>query len=98
MTVSGIVMACRPEHLGDTAAAVNDLPWAEVHYTDADGRLVVTIEAKNVDESMDRLKELQGIPRVVMAELAQFVVEDDDHECNQTKKTGNTIIETGRQS
>jgi nitrate reductase NapAB chaperone NapD len=78
MTVSGIVMACRPEHLGEMSGVVNALDWAEVHYTDQDGRLVVTIEASDIDESMNRLKELQGLPLAIMAELAEFVVEEAD--------------------
>ena len=78
MTISGIVVACRPEHLDEMTQVVNDLAWAEVHYTDPDGRLVVTIEADDVAASMDRLKELQSLPRVVMAELAEFVVEEGD--------------------
>jgi len=76
--VSGIVVACRPEHLAETTSAVNELPWAEVHYTDPDGRLVVTIEADDVEESMDRLQDLQRLPRVLMAELAEFALEDED--------------------
>jgi len=56
---------------------VNEFSWAEVHYTDPDGRLVVVIEGRDVEQSMDRLKELQKLPRVLMAELAEFVVEDD---------------------
>jgi nitrate reductase NapAB chaperone NapD len=78
MTVSGIVMACRPEHLDEMAGVVNGLDWAEVHYTDQGGRMVVTIEAEDIDESMNRLKELQGLPRAIMAELAEFVVEDEE--------------------
>ena len=78
MTVSGIVVACRPEHLAETTEAVDAFPWAEVHYTDPNGRLVVTIEAVGVEESMDRLKDLQDLPRVLMAELAEFAVEDED--------------------
>jgi nitrate reductase NapD len=78
MTVSGIVVACRPEHIAETTEVVNALPWAEVHYTDPEGRLVVTIEADDVEESMDRLKALQGLPRVLMAELAEFAVEEED--------------------
>ena len=78
MTISGIVVACRPEHLDATTRLLNELSWAEVHYANSDGRLVVTIEADDVDTSMDRLKELQKLPRVLMAELAEFVVEDED--------------------
>ena len=76
MTVSGIVMACRPEHLDEMSGVVNGLDWAEVHYTDGGGRLVVTIEAADIHESIERLKELQGLPFAIMAELAEFVVEE----------------------
>ena len=78
MTVSGIVIACRPEHIAETTEVVNGFPWAEVHHTDPGGRLVVIVEGEDVDESMDRLKELQRLPRVLMAELAEFVVEEGD--------------------
>ena len=77
MTVSGIVVACRPEHLAATTAAVNELPWAKVHYTDPKGRLVVIIEADDVDQSMGRLQELQRLPHVLVAELAEFTTEGD---------------------
>jgi nitrate reductase NapD len=78
MTVSGIVVACRPEHLAEMTEAVNAFPWAEVHYTDPNGRLVVTIEADDVEESMGRLQDLQALPRILMAELAEFAIEDED--------------------
>jgi nitrate reductase NapAB chaperone NapD len=78
MTVSGIVVACRPEDLARTSEAVNALAWAEVRYSDPAGRLVVIIEADDVAESMNRLKELKELPRVLMAELAEFAVEEDD--------------------
>jgi nitrate reductase NapD len=74
MTISGIVMACRPEDLEATAGAIDALAWADVHYTDPSGRLVVTIEAADVDESIERLEQLQSLPRVLMAELAQYCI------------------------
>ncbi|HEY5657391.1 MAG TPA: chaperone NapD [Myxococcota bacterium] len=75
MTISGIVVACRPEDLEATAGAVDALPWADVHYRDPRGRLVVTIEAADVDESVDRLGALQRLPRVLSAELAQYCID-----------------------
>jgi periplasmic nitrate reductase NapD len=75
MMFSGIVMACRPEDLAGTVDRVEALPWARVHYTERDGRLVVTIEADDADQSIARLKELQGMPRILTAELAQYCVE-----------------------
>ena len=78
MTISGVVVACRPEHLVEMRAALSGIPWAEVHYEDPAGRLVVVIEATDVDQSMDRLGELQRLPRVLMAELAEYCIEEDE--------------------
>jgi nitrate reductase NapAB chaperone NapD len=43
-----------------------------VHFSDPKGRLVVTLEASDIDESMERMKTLQALPRVLSAALAEF--------------------------
>lgn len=75
MMLSGIVMACRPEDLAEAIDRIDALPWADVHYSGLDGRLVVTIEAEDMDQSIARLKTLQNMPRILMAELSQYCVE-----------------------
>jgi len=75
MMLSGIVVACRSEDVTETIARIEALPWADVHYAKRDGHLVVTIEADDMDQSIERLKALQGMPRVLMAELAQYCTE-----------------------
>ena len=72
MIISGVVVASRPEHLSEISTEVDGLPWAEVHFSDPKGRLVVTLEAKDIDESMERMKTLQALPRVLSAALAEF--------------------------
>jgi nitrate reductase NapD len=78
--ISGIVMASRPEHLAEMSRAVEAISWVDVHFSDPRGRLVVTIEAADLDQSVDRLRELQGLPRVLMAELAQYCIEEEVEE------------------
>jgi len=70
--ISGVVVASRPEHLSNISDEVNGLPWAEVHFSDPKGRLVVTLEAIDLDESMERLKTLQALPCVLSASLAEY--------------------------
>lgn len=72
MIISGIVVASRPEHLSEITEEVNELPWAEVHFSDPKGHLVVTLEASDLDESIERMKALQAIPHVLSAALAEF--------------------------
>ncbi len=61
MIISGVVLASRPEHLAEVSQALEAITWADVHFSDPKGRLVVTIEAADLDQSADRLKELQRL-------------------------------------
>ena len=78
MIISGVVVASRPEHLSKVSEDVAAFSWADVHYSDPKGRLVVTLEATDIDESMERLGELQSLPRVLSAALAQYCMEGAD--------------------
>jgi nitrate reductase NapAB chaperone NapD len=78
--ISGIVMASRPEHLVEMSRAVEAISWADVHFSDPSGRLVVTIEAADLDQSAERLRQLQELPRVLMAALAHFTIEEHAHQ------------------
>jgi len=80
MTISGIVVACQPGDIDGLSQVLSDLPWVDVHYSDPRGRLVVTLEAADIDQSMERLKELQSLPRVLMAELAEYCIENGEPE------------------
>ncbi len=76
MLISGVVVACLPEHIPSVSDAINALEWAEVHYTDPNGKLVVTIEAADADASGECIQTLQGLPHVSMAAMSEFIDED----------------------
>jgi nitrate reductase NapD len=75
MLISGIVVACVPEHLASVEDAINGLDWAEVHYSDPKGKLVVVIEAADADASGECIGVLQAIPHVTMAAMSEFLDE-----------------------
>lgn len=77
MNVSGVVVACRPDAMDEVRAALDALAWVDVHYTKPDGRMVVTIEAADEDASMERLKQVKGLPKVLMAEMAAYFVDGE---------------------
>ncbi len=70
-------MASRPGQLEALCQLVDARPWAEVQYTEPSGRLVATMEADDIEQSMSRLGELKALPPALMAELAQYYVEDE---------------------
>ena len=75
--ISGVLVACRPGCLSETIRSLDALEWAEVHHTDGGGRLVITIEGADAEESMHRLRTIQTLPNVLMAEMAEYWVEDE---------------------
>jgi nitrate reductase NapD len=91
--ISGIVVASRPENLSETTEAVGAFPWAEVHYTEATGRVVATIEAEDIEQSMDRLRALQEIPSVLSASLAEYCMDEFKQEGGPMR--GNEILQEG---
>jgi nitrate reductase NapAB chaperone NapD len=77
MTISALLVACAPEHLEEVAARVAGLGWAEVRHRDPAGRLVVTLEARDADESLERFGRIQALPQVLSAALAAVCAEEE---------------------
>ena len=78
MNVSGILVACQAGRLEQVIEALRAFEWADVHQTDAaTGRFVATIEAEDTEQAMSRLREVQQLEHVVMAEMAgHYVLEE----------------------
>ncbi len=77
MVISGVLVVSAPEHMKEVQAALDARPWLEVHHTEADGRMVVSLEARDTDESIARLREIQELPRVILAEMSEYYVGDE---------------------
>lgn len=77
MNVSGIVVKTTPEHLQEVINAINAVDYCEVHFNDAEGRIVATIEGETTDEQMERMKTIQGIPFVFSASLSYSYCEEE---------------------
>ncbi|MDP6980731.1 MAG: chaperone NapD [Myxococcota bacterium] len=85
--ISGVVVASRPENLQVVSDAVDALPWAEVHYSDSAGRLVVTVEADGIDASIERVESLQRLPDVLSASLAEYRFEEGEMQSHPSSKS-----------
>ena len=77
MIISGVLVVAKPEHQSQIRTALEVFPWADVHHEDPDGRLVITIEADDIDQAIARLREVQKLPRVILAEMVEHYVEDE---------------------
>lgn len=76
--ISGIVVTSRPEDQAEVRREIEALDYADVHYCDPRGRLVVTLEAPGIDASMERVETIGQISRVLGVSLAQYCSEGDE--------------------
>jgi nitrate reductase NapAB chaperone NapD len=77
MNVSSIVIKTSSDHVQGVIDHFGSSGIGEVHFHDAQGRIVVTIEGKSIDDEMDKLKQIQGMPNVVSASLAYAYSEQE---------------------
>jgi len=84
MNLSSIVIQTRPEHLESVLKVIKSSSDCEYHIHDDKGRIIVTIEGKDTEEEINKLKNLQVIPHVVSAEMA-FAYSEDELEAEREK-------------
>jgi nitrate reductase NapD len=77
MNISSIVIKSVPEQMQPLLAELGVSDICDVHFHDARGRIVVTIEGESVDEEMRKLKLIQGMPHVLSAALAYAYSEQE---------------------
>lgn len=77
MNVSSIVVTTSPEHIKGVIDMINSYDLCEVHFKDADGRIVLTVEGENIDEQMKSLGTIQNIPEVLNANLMFSYCEEE---------------------
>lgn len=78
--ISGIVVSTKPESLTEVGREIDSLEYADVHYADPCGRLVVTVEAPGIEASMKRVEAIGRIRQVLSVSLAQYCLEGDELE------------------
>lgn len=84
MNLSSIVVLTTPEHLKSVIASIKSSNEWEYHLHDEKGHIIVTIEGRDTDEEIRKLKKLQEIPHVISAEMA-FAYSEDELEKEREK-------------
>lgn len=77
MNVSSIVVRTAPENSAKVIESINALENCEVHFHDAEGRVVATLVGEEIQDQMNLLKRVQAIPNVLNAHLAYTYCEDE---------------------
>lgn len=77
MNISGILVQTKPEFTEEVIQNIKKIDQCDYHMHDEKGRIVVTIEGKDVSEEIARLNELQKIDHVISADMMYAYAEDE---------------------
>ena len=84
MNISSIVVLVKPEHLNEVIDVLNASDDYEYHLHDETGKIIITIEGKDTNEEISKLKRLHAMSHVISAELA-FAYSEDELEQDRDK-------------
>jgi len=74
--ISSLIVRALPERLAVIAAGIAKMPGAEIHRSDAIGKIVVVLETESQGEITDRLRAMEALPGVLNVSLIYHHVDD----------------------
>lgn len=77
MNISSIVVQTLPKFLDEVVQALKDCEACDYHMHDEIGRVIITIEGKDVEEELKKLRVIENIPHVASADMQMAYSEDE---------------------
>jgi len=94
MNISSIIVKARKENLADVKKSLEDTNICDIHFIDENkGIIVVTIEGKNVEEEIEKVRILESLPKVISADMHMSYCEEELEEMIKDIETNNSLQE-----
>ena len=77
MNISSIVVQTLPKYLESVIENLKKSGVCDYHMHDEKGRIIITIEGKNVEEELKKLKVIEAIPYVSSADMQMSYSEEE---------------------
>lgn len=77
MNISSIVVQTLPKYLDSVIENLKKSGVCDYHMHDEKGRIIITIEGKNVEEELKKLKVIEAIPYVSSADMQMSYSEEE---------------------
>ena len=77
MNISSIVVQTVPKFLDEVVESLKNCDVCDYHMHDEKGRIIITIEGKNVEEELKKLKVIEAIPYVSSADMQMSYSEEE---------------------
>ena len=76
MDISGVLVRAYPENIESVTERLTDFEGVEVHGSNTDGRMVVTIEQEHSGQISDLVARMHDVPGVLSASMIYHQFED----------------------
>jgi len=77
MNISSIVVQVSRENYDKLTELLKESELCDYHFGDKEkGKIIITIEGKDVSEEIEKLIKIQSMPRVIAADMMQTYQED----------------------
>jgi nitrate reductase NapD len=76
MNISGVLVRAYPRNIESVTQSLRDYEGVEVHGSNPDGRMVITVEQENAGQLSEMLARMHDIPGVLSASMIYHQFED----------------------
>jgi nitrate reductase NapD len=76
MNISGVLVRAYPENIESVTRQLTEFEGVEVHGSNIDGRMVVTVEQETAGRLSDLVAQMHDVPGVLSASMIYHQFED----------------------
>jgi nitrate reductase NapD len=76
MNISSIVVQTLPQNVESVIESLKESGVCDYHMHDPKGKIIVTVEGKDVEEEIEKLVAIQILPHVIAADMMMTYQED----------------------
>jgi len=78
MNISSIIVKTRPENYDAVWLNLQESKLCDVHFGDKEkGIIIITIEGENVEEEIDKLRQIEEMPFIISADMHMSYCEEE---------------------
>ena len=86
MNISSIIVKTLPKNFDEVMQALKESGVCDVHFGEKEkGIIIVTIEGKNVEEEIEKVRILEALPKVISADMHMSYCEEELEEMKKDK-------------
>jgi len=98
MNISSIIVKTRPENYDAVWLNLQESNLCEVHFGDKEkGIIIITIEGENVEEEIDKLRQIEEMPFIISADMHMSYCEEELEKMKENIDFEKTVEELNKE-